>query len=250
MKFHNGEALGVARQQQDCRDLAARAGLDVVAVFSDNDVGASTRSRKKTRHGYAEMLTRAQAGEFSVIIAHSNSRLTRRPRELEDLIDLHEKYGTRIRTVVSGSADLSTADGRQYARIQAGVDAGEAERTAERVARKHLERAQEGRPVGGTRPFGWKAGGRVLDERESALIREAAADIIAGIGTYTIAKQWNAARGDNDDALPRHRHRPTVAGPRARSHDAVTPARRLAHPPGQDRRHNGFTRARSKIDAG
>lgn len=188
-----GEEKGVARQQQDCRDLAVRDGLDVVAVFSDNDTGASTRSRKKSRPQYAEMLSRARAGEFGVIIAYSNSRLTRRPRELEDLIDLHEKHGTRIRTVVSGSADLSTADGRQYARIQAGVDAGEAERTAERVARKHREAAQDGRPVGGTRPFGWQSGGRVLDPKESALIREAAADIIAGIGSFTIARRWNEA---------------------------------------------------------
>jgi len=188
-----GEALGVGRQQQDCRDLAARDGLDVVAVFSDNDTGASTRSRKKSRPQYAEMLRRARAGEFSVIIAYSNSRLTRRPLELEELITLYEQHGVRITTVVSGNDDLSTADGVMVARIKSSVDAAEAERTAERVARKHLESAREGKPVGGTRPFGWQPGGRVLDERESTLIREAAADIIAGIGSYTIARRWNEA---------------------------------------------------------
>ncbi len=188
-----GEALGVARQEQDCRDLAARDKLDVVAVFTDNDTGASTRSRKKTRPAYADMLRRARAGEFSVIVAYSNSRLTRRPLELEELIALYEQHGVRITTVVSGNDDLTTADGRMVARIKGNVDAAEAERTAERVARKHLESAQEGRPVAGTRPFGWQVGGRVLNERESALIREAATDIIAGIGTYTIARRWNAA---------------------------------------------------------
>lgn len=188
-----GEALGVARQQQDCRDLAARDGLDVVALFSDNDTGASTRSRKKTRPQYAEMLRRARAGEFSVIIAYSNSRLTRRPLELEELITLYEQHGVRITTVVSGNDDLSTADGRMVARIKSSVDAAEAERTAERVARKHLESAREGKPVAGTRPFGWQPGGRELDAREAKLIREAADEIIAGVGTYSIAKRWNAA---------------------------------------------------------
>ncbi|MCU1416802.1 MAG: hypothetical protein JWP32_976 [Schumannella sp.] len=188
-----GDALGVARQQQDCRDLAARDKLDVVAVFSDNDTGASTRSRKKSRPGYAEMLRRARAGEFSVIVAYSNSRLTRRPLELEELITLYEQHSVRFVTVVSGNDDLSTADGRMVARIKSSVDAAEAERTAERVARKHLESAREGRPVGGTRPFGWEVGGRVLDEQESALIRAAAIDIIAGIGSYSIAKRWNDA---------------------------------------------------------
>lgn len=188
-----GEALGVARQEQDCRDLAARDGLEVVAVFTDNDTGASTRSRKKARPQYADMLSRARAGEFGVIIAYSNSRLTRRPLELEELITLYEQHGVRITTVVSGNDDLTTADGRMVARIKGNVDAAEAERTAERVARKHLESAREGKPVAGTRPFGWQPGGRELDEREAKLIRDAAADIIAGIGAYAIAKRWNAA---------------------------------------------------------
>ncbi|GAA2910692.1 DNA invertase Pin-like site-specific DNA recombinase [Microbacterium keratanolyticum] len=188
-----GEALGVARQEQDCRDLAARDGLDVVAVFSDNDTGASTRSRKKTRPQYTDMLSRARTGEFGVIIAYSNSRLTRRPLELEELITLYEQHGVRITTVVSGNDDLTTADGRMVARIKGNVDAAEAERTAERVARKHLESAREGRPVAGTRPFGWQPGGRELDAKEAKLIRDAAADIIAGIGTYAIARRWNDA---------------------------------------------------------
>lgn len=188
-----GEALGVARQEQDCRDLAKRDGLNVVAVFSDNDTGASTRSRKKVRHQYADMLRRARAGEFGVIVSYSNSRLTRRPLELEELINLYELHGVRFVTVVSGNDDLSTADGRMVARIKASVDAAEVERTAERVARKHLESAREGKPVAGTRPFGWLAGGRELHPEESTLIREAATDVIAGVGAYAIARRWNEA---------------------------------------------------------
>lgn len=188
-----GEALGVARQEQDCRDLAARDGVDVVAVFTDNDTGASTRSRKKSRPQYADMLRRARDGEFGVILSYSNSRLTRRPLELEELITLYEQHQVRFVTVVSGNDDLSTADGRMVARIKASVDAAEVERTAERVARKHLESAREGRPVSGTRPFGWQPGGEKLDSAEATLIREAAADIVAGVGTYAIARRWNDA---------------------------------------------------------
>ncbi|WP_460802286.1 recombinase family protein [Microbacterium sp. GXF6406] len=188
-----GEALGVARQEQDCRDLAQRDGLNVVAVFSDNDIGASTRSRKKVRPQYADMLRRARAGEFGVIVSYSNSRLTRRPLELEELITLYEQHAVRIMTVVSGNDDLSTADGRMVARIKASVDAAEVERTAERVARKHLASAQEGKPVAGTRPFGWLSGGRELHPQESKLIREAATDIIGGVGAYAIARRWNEA---------------------------------------------------------
>lgn len=185
-----GEALGVARQEADCLRLAESRGLTVIETFTDNDLGASTRSRKKARPAYAEMMRRAETREFDFILSYSNSRLTRRPAELEEIIQLHERAGVRIATVVSGSADLATADGRQYARIQASIDAGEVERTAERVARKHADNAMTGKPVGGRRPFGWQEDKATINEEEAALIRKAADDIIAGVPLRQIAREW------------------------------------------------------------
>ncbi|HSK55338.1 MAG TPA: recombinase family protein [Jiangellales bacterium] len=112
-----GEALGVERQRQDCLDQATREGWQVLDVLVENDVGASSYSRKP-RPLYAQLLQRAQRREFDVILAYSNSRLTRRPLELEELIRLPESTGVRLATVVSGDDDLSTADGRMLARIK------------------------------------------------------------------------------------------------------------------------------------
>lgn len=188
-----GTELGVRRQEQDCRALAARTGLDVVEVYVDNDTGASTRSRSKRRPAYDRLLDDARGGRFGVVLAYSNSRLTRRPMELEGLITLHERHGIRIQTVVSGEDDLSTADGRMVARIKASVDAAEAERTAERVARAHLAHAQAGRPVGGTRPFGWDDDKVTLRPVEADAIRKAATDLLSGLPARRIADEWNAA---------------------------------------------------------
>lgn len=188
-----GEELGVERQHKDCRELAERRGLDVVDVFTDNDIGASTRSKPKPRHEYERMLNDARAGRFGVILSYSNSRITRRPLELEGLITLHEHYGTRIKTVVSGSDNLSTADGRMVARIKASVDAAEVERLAERVARKHLENALKGKPVGGTRPFGWRKDKATIKPIEATLIRQAAEDIRNGVAVRRVVNAWNAA---------------------------------------------------------
>lgn len=186
-----GEALGVARQEEDARALAERDGLQVIDVYADNDKGASTRSRTKIRPEYQRMLEDARAGRFHVILAYSNSRLTRRPLEFEELIKLHEDHGTIIRTVVSGEDDLSTADGRMIARIKASIDAGEAERTAERVTRRHLQAAQAGIPVGGWRPFGWQADKITLDPVESAAIRAGVKEILSGMSPTLVARQWN-----------------------------------------------------------
>ncbi len=197
-----GDELGVQRQEEDCRALAAKMGLEVVGVKIDNDIGASTRTAKaKIRHAYADMIARARAGEFQHIIAYSNSRITRRVLELEDLIRLHEETettfgkgkGVIIQTVVSGNDDLSTADGRMVARIKASVDTAESERIAERIKRTNLQKAMEGQPgIQHRRHFGFEADARTHRADEVALIREAVNDLLTGASITTIRKRWQS----------------------------------------------------------
>ncbi|MGV8976549.1 MAG: recombinase family protein [Cellulomonas sp.] len=187
-----GTEIGVDRQLADCRALAAREGLTVVGEYVENDVSASTRSRK-ARPMYLEMLQRARAHEFGVIVAYSNSRVTRRPRETEDLIELFTSHGTRTHTVVSGRDDLSTADGRMVARIKGDVDAGEAERIAERVTRAKVQAAAEGRYRGGRRPFGYEADGVTLRPTEAHALHRAAEGVLAGRSMLALAREMDAA---------------------------------------------------------
>ncbi|MET4781849.1 recombinase family protein [Glaciihabitans sp. UYNi722] len=191
-KDTEGEKVGVARQLADCIALAESSNLDVVATFSDNDIGASTRSTK-ARPQFEDMLDRAQRGEFTHLLAYSNSRLTRRPREVEDLIHLSERYGVRIRTVVSGDDDLSTADGRMVARIKGNVDAAEAERTGERVSAAARHRLANGGWIGGVPPFGYKREdkGLIPNPDEVALVEEATRRLLdLDESLYSIVKSW------------------------------------------------------------
>jgi DNA invertase Pin-like site-specific DNA recombinase len=186
-----GKKLGIKRQEEDCRELAARLGATDITVYPDNDRSASTRTRKK-REQFDAMIKAAEAGQFDFILAYSNSRLTRRPLEAERLIQLYETHGVLIKTVVSGEDDLSTADGRMTARIRASIDAAEAERAAERVARAAKQRAQQGRSNGGTRPYGWSAEDRTkLDPREHAVIVEMADRVLAGEPLRSVAADLN-----------------------------------------------------------
>ena len=188
-----GTEVGVDNQTQATRALADRLGLTVVATFTDNNIGASTRSRRE-RPGFAAMLAAADRGEFDAILAYSNSRLTRRPLEFESLITLHAQRGTAIRTVVSGDDDLSTADGRMTARIKAAADAAEAERTGERVAFAQAAKLAKGEDIGGRRPFGFEDDRVALREPEAALIRLGARMIVEdGATIYAVARAWDAA---------------------------------------------------------
>jgi site-specific DNA recombinase len=189
-KDRDGEALGVERQEQDCRALAERLGWDVVAVFVDNDISASTRS-SKPRPQYVEMLRLARAGGVGAILAYSNSRLTRRPAEWLSLIELANSGRIRIKTVASGEHDLSTADGRATAITVAAWDAAEAERTAERVSRAKTQAAEQGKYRGGPRPYGFESDGVTVREDEARVIRDASQAILAGRSLTAVAHELN-----------------------------------------------------------
>jgi site-specific DNA recombinase len=213
------EGLGVARQEEDCRALVKRKGWALVEPpYVDNDTSASAASRKP-RPQYDAMLEAARAGEIEVIVAYSNSRLTRRLRELLDLIDLHKETGVAIHTVVSGNDDLSTADGIMVAQIKGSVDEAEARRTAERLKRAFLAKAQTGAVNQGTRPFGWSEDKKTLHPKESRMVRKAIQDVIDGVPTREIARRWNAAgvpttRGKdwNHGAIRQVMRNPRLAG--------------------------------------
>lgn len=139
----------------------------------------------------------ARLGRFDVVVAYSNSRLTRRPRELEDLIDPYDKHGTRFLTIVSGDDDLGIADGHMVARIKATVDAAEAERTAERIKRKMLDLAEAGRYLG-PRPFGWDFVGTgaqqrlVVNKAEELVLRECVERVLKGDSLWKVSNDLNS----------------------------------------------------------
>lgn len=191
-----GRELGVQRQRDDCTALAERLGMIVHHIYEDNDIGASTRSRKP-RPEYQALLADAKSGTFTTVIAYTSSRLTRRPREHEDLIELAERHGTQFQYVASPSFDLNTSAGRRIARILAANDAGEAEDIAERVARAARQRAERGEFHGGQPPFGYRKqveGPASIEPHpeHAEWVREAVRRLLAGETLYGVCVDWNA----------------------------------------------------------
>lgn len=185
-----GRELGVDRQHADCQALAERLGFTTAGVYCDNDISASTRSAKP-RPEYARLLRDAREGAARVVIAYTTGRLTRRPRENEDLIDLAEKHGVRFHFVASPSFDLNTSAGRMIARVMAARDAAEAEDISERVRRERDQRAAAGKWLGGGRPFGFEDDGVTVRSDEAELVRDGIDGIISGASLRGIAGDWN-----------------------------------------------------------
>jgi site-specific DNA recombinase len=149
-----GAGLGVDRQREDCEALAKSLGIEIVAVYTDNDMSAYSG---KPRPGYRQMLDDLQAGRADTVLSWHTDRLHRSPAELEEYINVCEPRQVQTRTVKAGHLDLTTATGRMIAR-QLGVQARyEVERMVERQRRTRDQMAEQGQHFGGRRPFGYEA---------------------------------------------------------------------------------------------
>jgi hypothetical protein len=110
--------------------------------------------------------------------------------ELEHFIDLADEKHLALASV-GGDADLSTDNGRLFARIKGAVARAEIERKSARQKRAARQRAEAGIWYG-PRPFGYTDAGAIV-ETEAAAVREAYCAILANASLYSIAAGWNSA---------------------------------------------------------
>jgi site-specific DNA recombinase len=172
-----GTGLGVARQLQDCRKLAADRGWPVGDEYVDNDVSAFSG---KPRAQYARMLADLGSGDRDAVIVYNLDRLHRRPVELEEFVTLCESVGVSQVATVTADIDLGNDDGLFMARIFAAFAAKESGRKSARIRRKMLANAEAGLPHGSVRPFGYEDDKITLRESEAAVIRQLVDRYLAG----------------------------------------------------------------------
>lgn len=202
-----GAGLGVERQEADCRELAARLGLEVKHVLVDNDVSAYSG---KKRPGYEKLLRLIETREIGYVVAWHTDRLHRRLRDLLDYCDAVEQAGTRTVTVKAGDIDLSTAMGIAHAQMGAVFAENYVRSAREKLVRKKLELAQDGKYMGGQRPFGFEPQRVAVREDEAEILRDMARRVIDGYSFRTVAvelnrrgittqhgKEWNALKVRN-----------------------------------------------------
>lgn len=183
----DGSAAGVRRQEEDCRALADRRGWQVAKLYVDNDVSAYSGKR---RPQYRAMLEAIKGGEIDAVVVWHLDRLHRRPMELEEFFEICDAAGVRDLASVTGDVDLSTHDGRFMARILGAVARKESDDKSRRTIRKHQELAEQGKAVGGGRPFGYEADRITIRLDEAELVREASRRVLAGESLRAICVDW------------------------------------------------------------
>lgn len=184
-----GAGLGVDRQEQECRELAARLGLTVAAVYVDNDLSAYSG---KPRPEYLRMLADVEAGAVGAVLAWHTDRLHRSPVELETYISACEKRDVPTYTVKAGPLDLSTPSGRLVARQLGAVARYEVEHQIERQQAAKRQAAVAGKWAGGRRPFGYDVDGVTVRPDEAAVIVEVTDAVLLGTSLRSLVAKLNA----------------------------------------------------------
>lgn len=198
-----GTGLGVARQIADCTAEIERRGWILVDKYVDNNVSAT---RARVRPEYQRMIADIRSGRITALVVWDVDRLTRTPRELEDIIDLADQKGLSLASV-GGEFDLATPSGRGHARMKGAFARMEVEQQARRLRRKLLERAEEGKPHGFP-PYGYRRRSEgketieELDPDQAEVIRSAAKMLLAGMSLRSVTAELNARGSTSPRGLP------------------------------------------------
>ena len=183
-----GAGLGVERQEQDCRELAAQHGFSVVKVYTDNDISAYSG---KKRPGYLALLDAIESGIIGAVLIWHPDRLHRSPLELEHYITLSERHDVTTHSVTAGRWDLSTPSGRYMARSIGNNARYESEHKSERVRRARQQQAKAGRRHGGPRPYGYESDGVTVRDSEAEVIAAAAEAVVSGVSLRSLVRNLN-----------------------------------------------------------
>jgi site-specific DNA recombinase len=189
-KDGKGKGLGVKRQDKECREYATQIDWadDIVDVYCDNDL--SGWAKNVVRDDWERLRADIESGRINAILCWHSDRCTRRPREIEDVIDYGDEGDLEFASKHQGVIDLRSADGQDRLRQDAYGAARESRHRSERVKSASRDLAEQGLSMGGQRPFGFLPGGLELDEAEAELVREATRRVLAGEALSAICRDW------------------------------------------------------------
>src|SRR4051794_8835080 len=195
----------IATQITDCRALASREGLTVLAEFNDEAFSAFKGNRGP---GLAAAQRRAEEEAPCALIVQHTDRLSRGDGVQAQHLGEVFFWATRNGVTIRSCQDDLLADPRMGPLMAAvaGMRNNEDSRRKSEATRAGKKReATKGRPHGGIPPYGYRYEGRredcrlVPDAFETAIVRRIYAEYAAGESQLAIL------RGLNADGIPTKR---------------------------------------------
>jgi DNA invertase Pin-like site-specific DNA recombinase len=209
-KNRRGKKANVRDQERDCRDYIDSQGWQFVDSYVDDGISASDKS-EKPRDEFARMMVDLRAGLIDVIVASEFTRLYRRPRELEDLLDPDDGFNFQVELVTIDPTvrrwDIRTGIGKAELREAAKQAAQYSDYISEKVRSHAKHRATDGRWHGGHPGYGFdyvpvKRDGEgeelepeqmSVNEDQAKVVRQVVWQVLAGKRIGTICSSLNDA---------------------------------------------------------
>jgi site-specific DNA recombinase len=207
-KNRKGKKANVKDQERDCRDYIDAQGWEHVDSYIDDGVSASDKSEKPREH-FNRMMADLRAGLIDVIVASEFTRLYRRPRELEELLDPVDKFHYDVELVTVDPRvrrwDIRTGIGRAELRAAVNQAAEYSDYISEKVRNHAKHRAADGRWHGGHPGFGFDYSPVVRDsegyevepermsvnEDQAKTVRRVVWDVLGGTRIGTVCETLN-----------------------------------------------------------
>ena len=199
-----GLEAGVDRQLEDANDTRRRLRWpEFTRTYKENDTSAFKKRKVVKDDGsvdwvvlrpqFRRLLADLASGAIDGVIFYDLDRLVRRPRDLEDLIDIVEYVKRPVLGATGGHMNLINDSDRHMARIMCVMALKSSEDTSRRVARMHLACAQDGK-IQGRIAYGWIRTGPDKGKAhpgEAPIVQGIFSDCLAGATAYGIATKLN-----------------------------------------------------------
>jgi DNA invertase Pin-like site-specific DNA recombinase len=189
----------VQGQIRICRDFAEARGLNVARVYVDNH--RTGWDEDGIRPDWNAMMEAAERGEFGGILLYKIDRYARNGPAGEDLIRINQEHAILVDGPLSGSINLTTAEGKRQFRNAMAAGAFESDNISERAHDGIKRRAERGLLLGAGRLWGYEILSQhreyeddvepIRRPAEVELIREAARRRLAGEVWSAIAADLN-----------------------------------------------------------
>ncbi len=163
------KGLGMDIQIRDVNAFAAGRMLAIDRIYPDKAESGAAENRKELK----SLLRACKRGEVDVIIIPSLDRLSRDVRIAENLFHQLKQLGVRVLI-----ADMPFYDGDNrrdvlIRQIREAIAEENRKEIIERLWKGRQESVRQGKPPGGTSPYGYRRNGKgfIVDSEEAQIVR-------------------------------------------------------------------------------
>jgi len=192
------EGYSIAAQKQRLTMYCESQDWDIVGFYVDEGISAKDMNRPELQR----MLKHVEEGIVESILVYRLDRLTRSVLDLYKILELLDKHSCKFKSATE-VYDTTTAIGRLFITIVAGLAQWERENTGERVRLGQQEKVRQGKYTSNRRPYGYDleptAGELTIREEEARVVRQIFDLYNKGYSAPKLAKLLNSQQTPGRD---------------------------------------------------